>query len=88
MLDFCLLHYLLSSDSEAMTLHKVSSLNTLFFKILTKRSKLVLYWIMLTVIPQGLALLYIQILPSDIGEYLSPFFNAAYVVLFVSIFIL
>ena len=27
MLDFCLLQYLLSSDSKVMTLHKVSSLH-------------------------------------------------------------
>ena len=37
--DFCILHYLLSSDSKAMA--KVSKLHTSFFK--TKKNKLVFY---------------------------------------------
>ena len=37
MLDSCLHHYLLSSDSKAMALHKVSSLHTSFFKIFNKK---------------------------------------------------
>ena len=37
MLDSCLPHYLLSSNSKAMTLHKVSSLHTSFFKIFNKK---------------------------------------------------
>ena len=52
LLDFCLLHYLLSSDSKAMA--KVSKLHASFFK--TKKNKLVFYIIF--VIPLGLALLY------------------------------
>ena len=69
MLDFCLLHYLLSSDSEAMTHYSIHPLlnylkgNTSAF---------------------GSA---IQVLPSDIREYLSSFFNSV-VVVFISIFIL
>ena len=39
LLDFCLLHYLLSSDSK--TIAKVSKLHTSFFK--TKKNKLVFY---------------------------------------------
>ena len=87
MLDFCLLHYLLSSDSEAMTLHKCHHSIHYFSKPLAK-NKLVLYWIILRVIPLGLALLYIQVLPSDIGEYLSSLFNTVVVVVFISIFTL
>ena len=41
LLDFCLLHYLLSSDSKAMA--KVSKLHISFFK--TKRNQLVFYLI-------------------------------------------
>ena len=41
-LDFCLLHYLLSSDSETVTFHKVSSLDISFFKTFFKKTKLIL----------------------------------------------
>ena len=41
MLDICLLHYLLTSTSEAMT-GEVSSLNKSLFKIFNKKNKLVL----------------------------------------------
>ena len=59
MLDFCLLHYFLSSDVEAMTdTLKVSSFHTLFYKTFNKKIKLVLYSIIFRVIPLGLALLY------------------------------
>ena len=37
LLDFCLLHYLLSSDSKAMTLLVVSSLLTSLSKTFTKK---------------------------------------------------
>ena len=73
MLDFCLLHYLSSSDSEAMT-----------FK---KRNKLVLYWIILKGNTSRLGSA-TQVLPFDIGEYLSSFFDPVVVVAFVFIFIL
>ena len=50
MLEFCLLYYLLSSDGEAVTLYKVWSLHiyALFFKAFNKKTKLVLYWIILS----------------------------------------
>ena len=56
LLHFCLLHYLLSSDTKAML--KVSKLHTSFFK--TKKNKLVFYIIFVkgNIIPLGLALLY------------------------------
>ena len=37
LLDFCLLHYLLSSDSKAMALYKVSKLHISFFKAFYKK---------------------------------------------------
>ena len=58
MLDFCLLHYLLSSDSKVNDNSYVSSLHKLFFKTLNTKTKLVLYLIILKVIPLGLALVY------------------------------
>ena len=36
-LDFCFLHYFLSFDSKAMTVHKVSSLHISFLKTFNKR---------------------------------------------------
>ena len=43
-IDICLVHCFLSSDSEVMTLHKVSSPHTSFFKTFNKlKTKLVLY---------------------------------------------
>ena len=85
MLDFCLLHYLLSSHSEAITLHKVYHSIHHFSKLLTKKkqTKLVLYWIKGNTSRFGSA---IQVLPSDIGEYFSSFFIPV-VVVFISIFI-
>ena len=64
----------------------MSSLYTLFLKTFNKKTKLVLYWIILKVNTSrsGSA---IQVLPSDIGEYLSPFFNHVVVVVFTCIFI-
>ena len=67
MLDFCLLHCLLTTDSEAMTLHECHHAIYYFSKLLTNTSRF------------GSA---IQVLPSDIGEYLSSFFNAVVVVVF------
>ena len=80
MLDFCLLHYLLSSDSEAMTLYKCHYSIHYFLETFNKKTKLVLYWIILkgNTSRFGSA---IQVLPSDIGEYLSSFFNPVAVVL-------
>ena len=43
MLDFCLLHYLLSSDSEAMTLCKCHYSIHYFLETFNKKTKLVLY---------------------------------------------
>ena len=59
----------------------MSSLHTLFLKTFNKKTKLVLYWIILkgNTSRFGSA---IQVLPSDIGEYLSSFFNAVVVVVF------
>ena len=83
MLDFCFLYYLLSSDSEAMTLY-VSSLHTLFLKTFNKKTKIVPYWIILkgNTSRSGCA---IQVLPSDIGEYLGSFFNPIVIVVFILI---
>ena len=66
LLDFCLLHYLLSSDSKAMA--KVSKLHTSFFK--TKKNKLVFYIIFVkgNTSRFGSA---IQVLPSDIENTLT-----------------
>ena len=56
--DFCLLHYLLSFDSDAMTLHKCHHAIHYFLKLLTKKkTKLVLNGFILRVIPLGLAML-------------------------------
>ena len=87
-LDFCLPHYLSSSDSEAMTLHKVSSLRTSFFKTLNKKTKLDPYLVILRVIPLSLSLLH-RYYP-DIGGYLSSILIpvVVVVVVFISIFIL
>ena len=74
MVDFCLQHYLLLPDSEAMTLYKCHHSHTLFYK--TFKGNISRF---------GFA---IQVLPSDIGEYLSSFFNAIVVVILISIFIL
>ena len=76
MLDFCLLHYLLSSDNEAMVLYKCHHSMHYFTKLLTKKLSSTSKFGSL-----------VQILPSDIGEYLSWFFNAV-VVVFYSVFIL
>ena len=76
MLDLCLLHYLLSSDSEAMTLHKCHHSIQYFSKFSTKRTKLVLCFKGNTS-SFGSA---IQVLLSDILEYLSSFFNAVVVI--------
>ena len=80
MLDFCLLHYLLSSDSEAMTLHKCHHTIHYFSKLLAK-NKLVISWIIFKVIPLWLGSA-ILAQPSDIGEYLSSLFNAVVAVVF------
>ena len=66
LLDFCLLHYLLSSDSKAMA--KVSKLHTSFFK--TKKNKLVFYIIFVkgNTCRFGSA---IQVLPSDMENTLT-----------------
>ena len=62
MLGLCLLHYLLTSDSEAMTLqkwhHSILCFSKLFLLNFSYWSKLVLYWIFSRVIALGLALLY------------------------------
>ena len=82
LLDFCLLHYLLSSDSKAMA--KVSKLHTSFFK--TKKNKLVFYIIFVkgNTSRFGSA---IQVLPSDIGKYFSSFLITAVVFVFISMVI-
>ena len=66
LLGFCLLHYLLSSDSKVMA--KVSKLHTSFFK--TKKSKLVFYIIFVksNTFRFGSA---IQVLPSDMENTLT-----------------
>ena len=80
MRDFCLLHYLLSSDSETMTLYRCHYSIHYFLETFNKKTKLVLYWIILNGNTSrfGSAM---QLLPSDIGEYLSSFFNPFVVVL-------
>ena len=79
MQDFCLLHYLLSSDSEAMTLYKCHYSIHYFLETFNKKTKLVLYWIILKGTSRfGSA---IQVVPSDIGEYSSSFLNPVVVVL-------
>ena len=84
MRDFCLLHYLLSSDSETMTLYRCHYSIHYFLETFNKKTKLVLYWIILNGNTSrfGSAM---QLLPSDIGEYLSSFFNP-FVVVFIFIF--
>ena len=84
MLDFCLLHYLLSSDSEAMTLYKCHYSIHYFLETFNKKTKLVLYWIILKGNTSSFGSA-IQVLPSDIGEYLSSFFNPVVVVVFIFI---
>ena len=61
---------------------QVSSLHTLFLKTFNKRSKLVFCWIILKGNTSRFCSA-IQILPSDIGEYLSSFFNPVAVVVFI-----
>ena len=56
-------------------------------KLLIKETKLALYWIILGVIPLGLALLYIQVLPSDIRKYFSSFLITAAAAVFISMII-
>ena len=55
--DFCLLHYFLSSDSKADTLYNAITPYSIF-KTFNKKTKLVIYSIILRAIPLGLALLY------------------------------
>ena len=85
MLDFCLLHYLLTTDSEAMTHHKYHHSIHYFSKLLTKKNETspLLNYLKSNTSKFGSA---IQVLPSDIGEYFSSFFNAVVVVVFISIF--
>ena len=66
LLDFCLLHYLLSSDSKVMA--KVSKIHASFFK--TKKNKLVFHIIFVkgNTSRFGSA---IQILPSDMENTLN-----------------
>ena len=59
----------------------MSSLHTLLCKTCNKKTKVVLYCIILRVIPLGLALL--QVLPSEFGEYLNVFFNDVVVVVLI-----
>ena len=80
MLDFCLLHYLLSSDSEAMTLYKCHYSIHYFLETFNKKTKLVLYWIILKANTSRFGSA-IQVVPSDIGEYSSSFLNPVVVVL-------
>ena len=82
MLDFCLLHYLLTAESEAMTHQKCHHSIHYFSELLTKKIKLVLYWIILRVSNTPRFGSAIQVLPSDTGEYLSSFFNAVVAVVF------
>ena len=56
-------------------------------KLLIKETKLVLYWIILGVTPLGLALLYIQVLPSDIRKYFGSFLITAAAAVFISMII-
>ena len=81
MLDFCLLHYLLSSDSEAMTLYKCHYSIHYFLETFNKKTKLVLYWIILKGYTSRFGSA-IQVLPSDIREYLRSFFNPVLIFLF------
>ena len=70
MLDFCLLHYLMSSDSETMTLYKCHYSIHYFLENFNKKTKLVLYWIILKDNTSRLGSA-IQLSLADIGEYLS-----------------
>ena len=65
----------------------MSSLHTLFLKTFNKknRNSLLLNYLKGNTSRFGSA---IQVLPCDIGEYLSSFFNPVVVVVFISIFIL
>ena len=86
MLDFCLLHYFLSCGSEAMRLQKCHHSIHYFTKLLTKnQTSPLLNHLNGNTSRFGSA---IQLLPSDIGEYLSSLFNAIVVVVFISIFVL
>ena len=58
MLDFCLRHYLLSSDSKTVTLYKGHHSMHYFQKLLTKKLNQSFTELFLRVIPLGLALLY------------------------------
>ena len=80
MQDFCLLCYLMSSDSEAMRLYKCHYSIYYFLVTFNKKTKLVLYWIILKANTSrfGSAIL---VVPSDIGEYSSSFLNPVVVVL-------
>ena len=66
LLDFCLLHYSLSSDSKAMA--KVSKLHTSFFK--TKKNKLVFYIVFVKGNNPRFGYA-IQVLPSDVENTLT-----------------
>ena len=67
LLDFCLLHYLLSSESKAMA--KVSKLHTSILK--TKRNKLVFYIIFVKGNNTSKFGSDIQVLPSDMENTLT-----------------
>ena len=67
MQDFCLLHYLLSSDSEAMILYKSHYSIQCFLETFNKKTRLVLYWIILNGNTSRFGSA-IQVLPSDIGR--------------------
>ena len=80
---FCLL----SCDNEAMALYKCyHSIHYFPYITFNKKTKLVLYWIILkgTTSRFGSA---IQVLLSDIEEYLTSFINPVVVVVFIVIFI-
>ena len=83
LLDFCLLHYLLSSDSKAMA--KVSKLHTSFFK--TKKNNLVFYIIFVkgNTSRFGSA---IQVLPSGMENTLTHILLLLLQLFFIFIFIL
>ena len=70
------MHFLLPSDNEAMALYKCHHSIHCFTKLLTKTSPLLNY-LKGNTSTFGSAK---QELPSDIGEYLSSFYDAAVVV--------
>ena len=82
LLDFYLLHYLLSSDSKAMA--KVSKLHTSFFK--TKKNKLVFYIIFVkgNTSRFGSA---IQVLPSDMENTLTHVLSLLLELFFLFLFV-